>query len=38
MADNNNLRIIEEEKFAALPMNGRLPFVPASIELFMQKD
>jgi 2-polyprenyl-3-methyl-5-hydroxy-6-metoxy-1,4-benzoquinol methylase len=38
MADRNNLRIIEEEKFAALPMHGRLPFVPASIELFMQKD
>jgi len=38
MADKNNLRIIEEGKFAALPMHGRLPFVPASIELFMQKD
>jgi len=38
MADKNNLRIIEEEKFAALPMHGRLPFIPASIDLFMQKD
>ena len=38
MADRNNLRIIEEEKFAALPMHGRLPFIPASIDLFMQKD
>jgi len=38
MADRNNLRIVEEQKFAALPMHGRLPLVPASIELFMQKD
>jgi 2-polyprenyl-3-methyl-5-hydroxy-6-metoxy-1,4-benzoquinol methylase len=38
MADKNNLRIIEEEKFAALPLHGRLPFIPASIDLFMQKD
>jgi len=38
MADRNNLRIVEEEKFAALPMHGRLPFIPASIDLFMQKD
>ncbi len=38
MADRNNLRIVEEEKFAALPMHGRLPYIPASIDLFMQKD
>jgi 2-polyprenyl-3-methyl-5-hydroxy-6-metoxy-1,4-benzoquinol methylase len=38
MAERNNLRIIEEEKFVALPMHRRLPFVPASIELYMQKD
>ena len=38
MAERNNLRVIEEDKFAVLPMHGRLPFVPASIELYMQKD